>query len=101
MNDVPLFLARDAFEELLGVTFEVFPFDGDAVGSLVLEEVTPLPSSGGDAKREPFSLLFKGEREFPQGTYRIVGNRREFPNIFLVPVGPDQAGKMSFESIFN
>lgn len=53
--------------------------------------------------REPFSLIFRARtREFyvPQALYPIVHPGAGEHTIFIVPIGPDDAG-MQFQAVFN
>jgi hypothetical protein len=55
------------------------------------------------AAREPFSLIFRAASTqfyLPQGTYALESEAHGELHVFLVPIGPDDAG-MCFEAIFN
>jgi len=74
-------------------------------GTLEVELIacrTLAASRRNDASREPFSLIFRGPRVpiLPQGTYPFVGGPADGLEIFIVPVGPDEAG-MRYEVIFT
>lgn len=71
---------------------------------LGLSRVEALGASTDDAdpgRREPFSLLFHGAVEpvLPQRTYRLEHDELGALELFLVPIGPDDAG-MRYEAIF-
>lgn len=52
--------------------------------------------------REAFSILFGGPREamLPQAIYRLEHDSLDQLDIFLVPVGPDEAGQR-YEAVFT
>ncbi|MCX6854415.1 MAG: hypothetical protein NTV80_05865 [Verrucomicrobia bacterium] len=60
-------------------------------------------SHGRPGGRAPFSLVFRANsREFyvPQGTYPLEHAQIGRPEIFFVPIGPDDAG-MLFQVVFS
>ncbi|HSI63642.1 MAG TPA: hypothetical protein VLE43_11005 [Candidatus Saccharimonadia bacterium] len=80
---------------------------GTALGELRLDQVEELP---GDHRREadgtacqPFSLLFTADPSFRlgQGNYEFLVGEDNAHVIFIVPVGPDRSGRMSYQAIFN
>jgi hypothetical protein len=88
---------HDTYAPLVGTTFEVERADGDRV-SVELVDATSLPSSG-----ESFSLVFRGPVGVPleQRTYQFEHRELgEFP-LFLVPIGPTDAGAFEFEAVIN
>lgn len=75
-------------------------------GSLELElvEAKSLASGSPDPeRREPFSLLFRGPAEpvLPQSIRRLEHAELGSLEFFLVPVGPDGAGRMLYEAVFS
>jgi hypothetical protein len=61
------------------------------------------PAAVGPAGRgEPFTLLFRGPRSpyAPQGIHHLEHDQLGTLEIFLVPIGPDDAG-MRYEAVFN
>lgn len=106
-------LTQDFFAPLVGGLFHVDL--GDAVVDLRLEDLTALPSvwSGQDAgaaipdaglpaRREPFSLLFRGplDRLLPQQTYRMTHESVAEPlDIFIVPIAREHDGYV-YQAIF-
>ena len=57
---------------------------------------------GPKARREPFSLVFRGPRSpwARQGIYRLEHDGLGSFDLFLVPLGPDGAG-MRYEAVFT
>jgi hypothetical protein len=83
------------------------PHDPAAHGELrmlVLGEVTDLGSEapGDSTSRRPFSLIFReqGSQYLPQRTYAIKHPTLGWLDLFLVPIGPDQAG-MRYQAVFT
>jgi hypothetical protein len=60
------------------------------------------PPDRQQAKRTPFSLVFRCGKEtpLPQGTYTVEHERMGTLEIFLVPIGPDEGG-LCYEAVFN
>lgn len=56
------------------------------------------PPSG---RRQPFSLVFRGPRQpvLPQQIYALTNETLGRLEIFLVPIGPDEAG-LRYEAVF-
>jgi hypothetical protein len=96
-------LTHATFADCLGSKFRLH-HGGPAPLDVDLVAVTPLGDKDRPrpAKREPFSLLFRGPRDFylPQRIYQLEHPTLGALEIFLVPVGPDDAG-MRFEAVFN
>ena len=98
-------LTQADFAACLGDTFRV-QLDSNDVLDVELIEATVKPVGGepasGGAKREPFSLVFRGpkDRHLPQKIYQLDHDRLGQLHIFLVPIGPDESG-MCFEAIFT
>jgi hypothetical protein len=96
-------LTVDVFSPLEQQTFQ-FHYGSAQPEPLQLISVKAGPASharpGG---RVAFSLVFRaGSREFyvPQGTYSLEHPQIGRPEIFFVPIGPDDAG-MLFQVIFS
>ena len=96
-------LTVDVFAPLEQQTFQ-FHYGAAEPAPLLLLSVKAGPASharpGG---RVAFSLVFRaGSREFyvPQGTYALEHPQIGSPEIFFVPIGPDDAG-MLFQVIFS
>lgn len=92
------------FAACLGSAFRVYSETGRGM-ELELIEATPLgPQSrgGGSAKREGFSLVFRGPAEpvLPQRIHAIEHATLGRMELFLVPIGPDARG-MRYEAVFN
>ncbi len=58
--------------------------------------------AGGREPRSPFALLFRGPGDIllPQRIYRLEHDEMGTIDLFLVPVGPDQAGQR-YEAVFT
>jgi hypothetical protein len=98
-------LTIDMFAARLGERFRVRVAEHTLETELI--HVTPLQKTrkdGGDAAghRVPFSLIFRGPRQvvLPQQIYPVEHDAMGTLEIFLVPIGPDQAG-MCYEAIFT
>jgi hypothetical protein len=100
-------MTYELFAPHAGETFRLYANAGDSL-DVELIEVTPLnpitvpPASQGAPRRLPFSLVFRGPREMllPQHIYRIEHEQLGSFELFIVPIGPDQAG-MRYEAIFT
>ena len=97
------------FAEHLGETFHVDPGAGDAGQFLemALIETTDLSAGegkrvAGSGRRAPFSIVFRGPATpiLPQRIYRLDHPGIGPFEIFLVPIGPDEAG-MRYEAVFT
>ena len=90
---------------LIGTTFAVALPNGGGT-ELRLEIASGhgagLASSAEPEIREPFSLLFLGDRSvvLPQGMYDIRSNAACFEGIFLVPIGHDGYATQ-YEAVFS
>jgi hypothetical protein len=70
--------------------------------ALTLVEVTVLGGDATSARRQPFSLVFRGPRVplLPQRIYRLEHDRMGALELFIVPLGPDGDG-LRYEAIFT
>ena len=97
------------FSGLVGGRFRV----RDAAGGPVEVELIratalgPPPSPGpggadGRGRAEPFALVFRGPEAplLPQRIYRFEHADLGTPEIFIVPIGPDERGHR-YEAVFN
>ena len=68
----------------------------------LLEKVTPLAFPATRSNRKPFSLEFRLpiRSVLPQRIYRLEHPQLGTLNIFLVPIGMDQAG-LQLQAVFN
>lgn len=96
----------ETFSRHLGETFRL---DAGQPAPLELEliQVTDpgresAKSSDGSGSRAPFSILFRGPGDviLPQRIYRLEHDEMSSFDLFLVPVGPDQAGQR-YEAVFT
>jgi len=96
-------LTVDVFAPLEQQTF-LLHYHPEASAPVQLISVKPGPTSyGRPGGRLPFSMIFRaGSREFyiPQGTYPLEHVRIGKPEIFFVPIGPDDEG-MLFQVVFS
>jgi hypothetical protein len=96
-------LTVDVFAPLEQQTFQ-FHYGAEQPEPLQLISVKAGPASHGrPGGRAPFSLTFRaGSPQFyvPQGTYPLEHPQIGRPEIFLVPIGPDDAG-MLFQVVFS
>jgi hypothetical protein len=85
-------ISADAFNGLIGQTFTILGPESRLEAQLV--EVTP---HGNGA-----SIVFRGPREpvLPQRIYAFEHAGLGAFEIFIVPIGPDDAG-MRYEAVFN
>ena len=88
------------FAACLNQDFEVVFSDGTL--PLKLSEARPWGPAQPSNIRQPFSLTFVGRTglRLPQQIYRLRHATLGEMEIFLVPVGADQAGS-TFEAVFN
>ncbi len=94
-------MTKETFEPHVESIFRI-PFEDAPPIDLVLIEVTGLPGVG--HKRKPFALMFRTSAEFilPQRSYPLEHEAMGQLTLFLVPIGPDQAGEsMRYEAVFT
>jgi hypothetical protein len=93
------------FEPLVGKRFRLQVSAGTGV-EVELIEALRLPAypgrHGQPPRREPFTLTFRGPREIilPQRIYPLEQEALGTVEVFLVPIGPDDAGQR-YEAVFN
>ncbi|MBV9196332.1 MAG: hypothetical protein JO168_19520 [Solirubrobacterales bacterium] len=91
-------LTAEDFRPLVGTHFGVAagPFASELI------EVNELDRTAGPGLRLPFSLVFRGPLEplLRQGIHRLEHGQLGELDLFLVPIGPDQAG-MRYEAVFG
>jgi hypothetical protein len=89
----------ESFRALVDATFTVHLESGDTA-QVVLSNVRALPVGG--PRDEPFALDFVGTGgALGQGTYEFEDPTGARSAIFIVPLGPDPAGNMRYEAVFN
>jgi hypothetical protein len=93
-------LTHESFRPHLASAFRV-EHAGTSV-TLTLIEVTVLGGDTASARRQPFSLLFRGPRVplLPQRIHRLEHERMGGLELFIVPLGPDGDG-LRYEAIFT
>jgi hypothetical protein len=91
-------LTAEDFRPHLGTRFRLA---GGPVG-FELIEVTNLSRTGSGGVRAPFSLVFRAPSEalLPQGIQKLEHDEFGVVELFLVPLGPDEAG-MRYEAVFT
>jgi hypothetical protein len=74
----------------------------DGLGESELIDVDEPEPAGAGALRAPFSLVFRGPLEplLPQGIHRLEHDALGELDLFLVPIGPDEAGTR-YEAVFG
>ena len=91
------------FSERVGEPFRLLCDDGSTL-SLGLVSATPSSGLSSDARRQrvPFSVVFRGPLEpvLPQRIYRFEHDEFGSFELFIVPIGPDEAG-MQYEAVFS
>jgi hypothetical protein len=82
-----------------------FRVTGEPVSpEIELVNVSEFPGSGDTAFRKPFSVLFHGPLDtvLPQGIHRLEHEHLGALELFMVPVGPDEAATaMRYEAVFG
>jgi len=100
----PVWITFDMFEGRVGESFTVSVAEGPAIRTELVEAVeTTEPGGTGPAgqHRNQFSLVFRGPVEpvLPQATYDVGHDELGHLDLFLVPIGPDDAG-MRYQAVF-
>ena len=74
----------------------------DAEATDITLELTQVNDAVSSPRLQNFSLVFRGPMSplLPQRIYRLSHSKLGPLDIFLVPIGPDQAG-MQYEAVFN
>lgn len=98
---------HEMFARYLNSTFRLYVNDADSVDVELIEatrlsDTNAPPTRPGESRRAPFSLVFRGAPtlRLPQSIYRLEHALLGSFEIFLVPIGPDQAG-MRYQAIFT
>ena len=97
--DVTTFVGREG---------EVFLLAPDETSVIATRLIAVTPASGDSAVRvrpggrTPFSLIFRSPlgAPLPQRIYRLQHEQLGAFDLFLVPIGPDEAG-MCYEAVFT
>jgi hypothetical protein len=91
-------LTADDFTPHLGDRFRLHA--GEAT-VLEVELIDVQEATATDGGRTPFSLVFRGPVEplLPQSIYRFEHDTLDPFEVFIVPIGPDEAG-MRYEVVF-
>jgi hypothetical protein len=103
VGDAPRDLAALGLADFAACVGERFgvQVDGRSLELALLEAEALAPAAPRPGGRRPFSLVFRGPRApvLPQRVYRLESARLGALEIFLVPIGPDDAG-LRYEAIF-
>jgi hypothetical protein len=90
----------ETFSKRIGDRFRIVARDSDPLAAELIDatagEGVPGSRAGG-----PFSLVFRGPLEpvLPQRIYRLENESLGAFELFIVPIGPDDAG-MQYEAVF-
>ena len=94
----------ETFAPHVGTTFRLYPDESHGLDVELVTVTNPgaQTAASEQPRRIPFSLVFRGPGNFvlPQRIYRIEHAAIGTFDLFLVPIGPDQAG-MRYEAIFT
>jgi hypothetical protein len=98
MTDVS-HLVLESFEPLVGEQFAI----NDGALQVRLTDADSLGDGPTAELRAPFSLIFRGPAvpALDQEIHRIDHASLGSMEIFLVPLGPDEAGEARYQAVFN
>jgi hypothetical protein len=87
------------FAPHLGADFRLHADDTTVLEAELIDVQEGAPTVG---TRTPFSLVFRGPLEplLPQAIYRFEHDTLDPFEVFIVPIGPDEAG-MRYEVVFT
>lgn len=90
-------VSAETFEPHLGTEFDL-----GATAPLRLDRIRR-GKSGPATGREPFSLEFSADHpgSLAQGTFRLTHGELGIMDLFLVPHGPDAAGRFTYSAVFG
>ena len=90
------------FERHLGLRFRLHADDVVDVELLEVDEVGVGSGAPPQTARAPFSIVFLGPRDpiLPQRIYRLEHDELGTLDLFLVPIGRDDAG-VRYEAVFT
>ena len=91
-------LTHDHFEGRAGQTFRATTGEGQIL-TLELTEVQ-VGNPAGDGHRTPFSIELVAADHVPQQTFQVEHDELGSFELFLVPLGPSEAG-MRYEAVFG
>lgn len=95
-------LTIDDFSDKIGQTFKI-KFEDDVEVNLTLAKADLGKHKVPGTTREPFSLLFNGPENLrlSQGAYPIENGALGSLPIFIVPVGQNTDGTISYQAVFS
>jgi hypothetical protein len=101
MPSVAFGLNKAAFLAQLNSTFLIN--EGASKVAVRLVDVTDLPRRGANARKEAFSLLFKGDKAtaLKQGTYLIEHEKLGLFSFLVVPIMSKDKRALHYEAIIN
>ena len=90
------------FQPHLGSRFQLHADDVVDVELLEVDEVGGVSAAPPQTARAPFSIVFLGPRDpvLPQRIYRLEHGELGTLDLFLVPIGRDEAG-VRYEAVFT
>jgi hypothetical protein len=99
--DVSL-LTASHFQRFKGSSFRLRADDVVDVELLEVDEVGAGSGAPPQTARAPFSIVFRGPRDpvLPQRIYRLEHDELGTVDLFLVPIGRDDAG-VRYEAVFT
>ncbi|GAB6039781.1 DUF6916 family protein [Endothiovibrio diazotrophicus] len=91
------------FEKCVEQEFTCTVNNGQMKLTLTQVRMAPADRKAPDAKREPFSVFFKGEptQYAPQATYNVKNDTFGDADIFIVPVAEDDKDCVTYQAVFN
>jgi hypothetical protein len=99
-------LTHESFAPHVGTVFRLRLGSADTLPLTLIEAQAvgpaPRPRPDGAPRRQPFSLVFRGPRQpvLPQRIYRLEHGAMGALELFIVPIGPDEAG-LRYEAVFT
>lgn len=95
-------LTINDFADKIGNTFKI-KFEGDVEVDLTLAKVEPGKYKTPSTTREPFSLLFNGPESMrlSQGAFPLENEALGTLPIFIVPVGENADGTITYQAVFS
>jgi hypothetical protein len=98
MTDLNSFTVQ-TFQPLIGQTFRILPAGSEPIEAELIAAEARV--TGRERHRDQFSIIFRGPLQpvLPQRIYAFQHETLGAFDLFIVPIGPDEAG-MRYEAIF-
>ncbi|HEY0832743.1 MAG TPA: hypothetical protein VGE72_02440 [Azospirillum sp.] len=95
-------LTINDFADKIGQTFKI-KFDDDVVVDLTLGRTEPGKHKAPGTMRDPFSLFFTGpgNLRLSQGAFPMENEALGSLPIFIVPVGENADGTITYQAVFS